>query len=144
MAEILERIKNNDISDDEREKIIKLFTPKVPYNKKPENRIKIRDRRRERYQNDEEYREKIKTSRLEYYHKINDPKPKQRKGAKIKYQTEEQREEQRLRHNEYVRNKYQERTKDAPRKKTGRKPMTLEEKIQRLRKRFSEKLDSLN
>ena len=134
MAEILERIKNNDISDEEREKIIKLFTPKVPYHMKPENKAKQNEAIRNKYHSDEEFRRKIIDKQLEYYYKKNADKEPRPRGRKKIYDTPE---EKRVIYNEKVKEKYREKTKDVPKLKRGRKPLTLEERIRRVHEAYS-------
>ena len=129
MADILEKIKNNDLSDEEKENIIKLFTPKIPYHMKPENKAKNHEVIRNKYHSDEDFRRKVIDKQLEYYYKKNADKELKPRGRKKIYDTPE---EKRAIYNEKVKEKYHEKTKDKPKMKRGRKPLTLEETIRRL------------
>ena len=56
--DLVERINNNTLSDEDKINLIKLFAPKIPYHEKPEVVNKLNDYRRDKYRNDEEYRAK--------------------------------------------------------------------------------------
>ena len=79
MAEqLLERISNNNLNDEDKEQLTNLVKPKLPYHRREETKEKIRIR----YRDDEEYRQKTLKQRLDYYYKTTADKEKLKRGRK--------------------------------------------------------------
>ena len=128
--ELLERITNNNLNDEDKEQLTNLLKPKIPYHKREETKEKIRLR----YRDDEEYRQKTLKQRLDYYYKTTADNEKLKRGRKPIYESEE---EKRRITNENMKAKYLEKTKDIPKQTRGRKPMTLEQKIEKVTGNFN-------
>jgi hypothetical protein len=66
MAEsLIDRINDNTLNDEDKDKLTLLVTPKIPYHKREETRDKFKLR----YKEDEEFRHKMQKQRLDYYYR---------------------------------------------------------------------------
>ena len=140
--DLVNRITNNNLTEDDKHILKEIFTPKKYNNKhkpSPETVKKSNERRRDKYHTDEQYRlNKIEKAKQYHNKKLEElGVEKKPQGRPRKYETKEEAIQANL---ENIKRLYHE--KKTTNKPVGRPAMSLEEKIKKIQEKHEMKSDN--
>jgi len=140
--DLVNRITNNNLTEDDKNILIEIFTPKKYNNKhkpSPETIKKSNERRRDKYHTDEQYRlNKIEKAKQYHNKKLEElGAEKKPKGRPRKYDSIEEAKQANL---ENIKRLYHE--KKTTNRPVGRPAISIEDKIKKIQEKHGMKLEN--